>query len=716
MSLTQTKDDASHIEGKQLASRESLLAYLRSWELYGILLVAAFLRLYQLGTSEFDGDQAAIFGLAREAVQHGLLPLVSNPASIGIQNPPAVIYLLMLPASLSANPLWGVVMVGLLNVIAVFLTYVFIRRYYGRFAGAVAAFLYAAAAKPVGYSRFLWQQNMLAPFVVLFLFALFLGVVERRKGWLFPALLLLGIAYQLHETALFLLIPLLLAIILVPRTIRWRDVGLALLALLVIFSPYIIWEVISKFSDLSVLLQAARQPSQIDNKAISFYQFFLSPNGFTFYYQIPTNPTSLLRVFAPVLAPLRHALLLLTAGGLLLAGALVIWPGRNTSDGTEYGAERQFPLRRWWVDFRANPYRCGLALLLVWQVIPILILSRHSLTLYPYYLLVLMPGPFILIGILLSKIAEWLRQLRGRGIFSLSTLRYGWYALVFLLIAAQVATCTASLLDVVDGSYGHGKTYNTLSSLEQAMHEADQLAQEHHLKRVYVTTDMYSETALRYFAAQMKTPAILFDDSRCLVLPDPAAGPAVMLVSPYAQLALNLLKLYASATLVDRPARLGAPPFQLYIVSPKPPVGATPASGAFAGNLQLIGLQRQQVLPGTQPSLVSRWTMLRSAQPATHTTYSYVLSAAINGRNRAVTRSACTFTAMHAGDELFATFELPANAAVPTSVALNGVFYTTVPNNPWLGPLHLETDQNQTSLKLPLKTDEGTSSIIVKSF
>jgi len=91
---------------------KQLLPWLLSWEIYLVLVIAGFLRLYQINTSEFDGDQSTIFGLAREAVHFGLLPIVSNRASIGIENPPAVIYLLMIPVALSANPLWAAVMVG----------------------------------------------------------------------------------------------------------------------------------------------------------------------------------------------------------------------------------------------------------------------------------------------------------------------------------------------------------------------------------------------------------------------------------------------------------------------------------------------------------------------------------------------------------------------------------------------------------------------------
>src|SRR5438067_22559 len=339
-----------------------LLTRLSSWEIYLILLVAGFLHLYQLSASEFDGDQAAIFGLAREALHFGLLPVVSNQASIGIENPPVVIYLLMIPAALSANPLWATVMVGLFNTFAVLLTYLFTRRYYGRLAGIIAGLLYAAAAKPLNYSRFIWQQNMLAPFVVLFIFVLFWGVVERRKGWLFPAVFLLGVIYQLHEISAVLVIPLLVALVLAPGTVRRRDLFLALISLLVIFSPYILWEYSSRFADVHIVLNMAKLHAHIDSNAIYFYKFFLSPNGFSSYYQVPADPTSLLRLFGPILFWLRYILWLLVAGGLVTAGGLVLWPRivRAPQAGEPGGLShtRFAPislLRTWWTDFRATP-------------------------------------------------------------------------------------------------------------------------------------------------------------------------------------------------------------------------------------------------------------------------------------------------------------------------------------------------------------------------
>ena len=81
-------------------------------------------------------------------------------------------------------------MTALFNVAAVLLTYIFTRRYFGRLAATIAALLYATAQTTIVFSRFIWQPNLIAPFTVLFMFALFWGAVERRKGWLFPAMLL----------------------------------------------------------------------------------------------------------------------------------------------------------------------------------------------------------------------------------------------------------------------------------------------------------------------------------------------------------------------------------------------------------------------------------------------------------------------------------------------------------------------------------------------
>src|SRR5581483_8441181 len=168
--------------------------------------------------------------------------------------------------------------------------------------------------------RFIWNQNFIPFFLLLLLFALFSGTVERRKGWLFPALFLVGLMVQLHATGAMLLAPLLVALLLAPGTLRWRDLVFGLLSLLVIYAPYILWELTSHFSDLQILLNESKLPVQFDTQALTYYQWSLSPyatlmgNGEPF-----SNTRSVLFHFYHKLFWLQPLLTL-----LLLAGAITV--------------------------------------------------------------------------------------------------------------------------------------------------------------------------------------------------------------------------------------------------------------------------------------------------------------------------------------------------------------------------------------------------------
>jgi len=746
MSKTSASDTDVHMPNRPWLLRPRIpgvpfrLLVAKTWEIYLILLVAGFLRFYQIDTSEFDDDQAILFRMAHDAIYHGLLPITSNTASISIAHPPGVIYLFMLPAALSANLLWAVVFVGICNMIAVLLTYLFTRRYYGRLAGAVAAFLYATALKPLTYGRFIWQPNLMPPFVVFFIFALFWGVVERRKGWLFPALLLLGILYQMHETAILLLVPLLVAIMLAPETIRRRDLAYAFVMLLIIFSPYLLWEFSTKFADL-LTLYTLEKHGRLYLEGIGFYLFFISS-----YSSPPANVHSVVRMLAPLLSWLGIVMPLLAAGGFVTAGVLLTRnrvgatladtypPGRMPCLGDRYAQEAGWWSRMLvflhcqWTSFRSTPYRCGLLLLLVWQIIPLLLLLLHKIGLTWHYFLILMPGPFILIGLFVSILVglhpSGGMSRRGGSRVERSGdpcgrprwLRYGTYLLISLVIVAQIVNCTASIVDTASGNFSDRDFppypyHNDLRSLQHALSEADQLAQQRHLNRVYITTDAATQTALRYLAEQMQTPTTLFDATNCLVLPNLATGPAVLLVGPYDGLTNALLGQFASETLIDQPVRLGGPPFRLYLVTPI--AGQLSSQDSFVHNLQLLDGQVQHLTFDNSSWLVTRWSFIRSEQPRFRTTYNYALTVLPNGNSEQSMQSLCTFTSMREGDQLLVAFALPSDTSVPASVTIEAQSFLTIPNNPVYGSLHAETNGSLNTRRVRLLTVEGGESISV---
>ncbi len=725
MSLTQPR---AATENKDVATEKRdqrrLRDLLTSWDFYLILLlvlVAGFLRFYGINTTEFDDDQATLFRLAYDAVHHGLLPVTSNRSSIGLANPPGAIYLLMIPAALSSNPVWAAVLVGAFSVASVVLTYVFVNRYFGRVAAIVAALLFAVTFRSIVYERFIWQPNLMAPFVVLFLFVLFLGAVERRKGWLFPALLLLGILYQMHAITLLLLAPLAVAIVLAPRTLRWRDLIFSVIGLLVIFFPFLLWEFTHKFADLLSLLPASGGHAVIDDQALRFYRLFLLP-----YDTPPTYPGSIQALLAHKLDRLHLPLImpLLVLGGLLVAGSLILWPrlstmlsGASTATETPTAEKRQTnsggaiaQLRAWWLAFYDSGYKRALLLLLVWQIVPLLALARHSLDLHAQYFLFMLPGPFILIGLFIGKLAGWSRRLQ-RSLPLLQWARYAMYLAVTIIVIAQFAGSVGGVLDQVEGKYDDRSFqpypyHNDLSSLQHALNEADQLAQQRHLGRVYITTDAATQTALGFLAEQMHTPTTLFDAGKCLVLPGAAQGPAVLLVGPYDPLTNALLGQFAHATLIDQPARLGGAPFKLYVVNPATSPASATTQARYGSDLQLLSVQVPPLAVNNTSWLLTRWQLLRAAPSALRTTYSYVFNTT-PAASTTTMQATCTLSSLQNGDQVIAAFPLPKGSAAPSSVTLSAQSYTTIPDNPTFGPLHVETYLSVSTPAVTLHTASG---------
>ena len=698
------------IDTLKSAILSKMATWLRVWEIYPILGIAAFLRFYQLTTTEFDADQALIFQMSRDAINHGLIPATGIIASIRIVNPPAVVYLFMIPAAISSNPIWGAIFVGLLNIIGVLLTYIFVRRYYGRIASIIASLLYATAAEPLHFNRFIWQLNIIAPFVVLFIFALFWGVVDRRKGWLFPALVLLGILIQLHITIVILSSLVLVALVLSPGTVRLRDLALGLIFLLLLFSTYLLWEFTIKFYDLNILLQISKLHSDFDLTALNYYGFFLNP-----YVNIPTNTHSLEYILVPLLKWLSPTMAIFIVCGLALITIGVIsspqlWKRDNSVDEeirtSRHSVGRSLEtVRTLWTDFRATPQRCGYFLLFCWQIVPVIILSRHSVPVFPYYLLMVLPGPFIIIGILLSTLAYWF-QLQGE---MWRIVHYGVYVCTCLIIVAQLSGSTAVLIDEASGNNLHGYSYNTLSSLEDALNQADQLVSLHHLNHVYIATDQYTQNAFYYLAEQTPIPTTLFDASRCLVLPSATAGPTALLIGPSDTLSMVLLSHFARATLISRPERLGGVSFQLYIVEPIAVSKLAPSHEAFEHHLQLLESQVQQFRFQNSSWLTTRWSYTRSAAPGYRTTYTYNMMAQFEGKPGIT--SQCTSTSIRVGDQLIVTFPLWKNSSIPSSLTITAKSFTTMPLDLSYGSLHFENIRDQNTQPLILQTTEGKSSI-----
>lgn len=638
----------------------------RHWELYLIVFLALFLRLIQIDKAILNDDEVNVFRMAHDALTSGWIPLTSNRASLGNLNPPLVVYFFLLPAALSANPLGGQVMVALFNAAAIVLTYYFVRRYYGRLAGTIAALLYATSAGAWTFSRNIWPQNFLPFFVVLLFICLFHGVVQRRKGWFGWALVLIGVLYQFHGSALYLLLPLAAAALFAYRTIRPRDLVFGLTALLVLFAPYLLWEYHAHFADVTALSSAtSQQAAHIDSEALRFYLFYIHPTLVDPYI----DPAARLRdthLLLPdsVLAGKLHLLLSLAylASLLLLIGGVLLVLAQALAVRPRPQASKNF-LARWWSELWASPDRQGLVLLLLWQVVPLLLLTRHSIVLFAHYFIFFLPGQFILMALCAVRIVALVGQLR---INWAGVARLAVSALAALVILAQLAGLGSALVDIDTGHF-QNPSFSDLSDQQLLLQVAEQVMQQRHIHRVYLTSfPLYVKIdALDYLAQQRQLPLASFTSESCFILPAPSAGPVLFITTGGNTLADVLFAHYANATLVATSPHAGSLPYQLFVVTTRSAPNPLPPTPGQA--LQLLSPAAQLL---QDHWLVTRWSIQDAHPPALRTTYGFRVQVRSAAGAALTDTQDCAPTLTWAGDQLFAFHYVPPATPYPAQLTL----------------------------------------------
>ena len=489
-------------------------------------------------------------------------------------------------------------------------------------------------------------------------------------------------------------------------------------------SPYLFWEWKSHFSDVTILLNASKKPAQLNLDAWLFYKSFLSPymqNGLRADL-LPTDPHSIL-VDTP-LHYLRKPLSLeyalmpwLLLAGVVTAALLILWSQSNRQSTKEIAkiTYRSGGVRGWLQDFWATPYRQGLLLLLIWQVLLPMTLIRHSIVLYPHYFIIFLPGQFILIGLFISKIIDFIQAHRPTWN---RIARYGIGTLTVCIIGAQLIGSVSALIDRVNGNFNAEATfpaYNNFSSMQHALQEADQVAQERHIHRIYLATNFATGSAMRYLMQQEKTPVMAFDTWHCIVLPSASAGPVIFIWQPSDPQVGAILDHYATTTLVAQPKRLGGPPFNLSILTAKPEVA--PITQTFTRDIHLLDQHALQVQNQNTSDrwLVTHWSVTHSEKPATRTFYMVHFDIRPDGKQQGGEPIECSSTSLWAGDQYFTLQGLGPHDKMPTFVTIQAYSFTNSALTFPLGPLTLSTFIQHNSPWIPLQTADGKTSIRLPS-
>lgn len=677
-----------------------------------MLALAAALRLPGLGGTIFLDDQEELLALARSALLHGALPATGIRASIGTLSFPVSIYLL-LPFAALGNPYWAALATALANVAAAGLLYGVTARYAGRRAALATALLYAAAPWPVYFSRFTWQQNLLAPIVILFFWTACRGAIERKRGWLPWNLLLWAVAVQLHPSAAPLLALTAIALLVTWRDLRWRDGLGAALALAIPFAPALLWELATSGSDLAIYRAYAARPTVLDGNALGTLLAVLTP----------PDP----RLFGPATAYARWfgafgwarvALVALYAVGALwlVRSLLSAWrrphppaPKGETGLATTDAGVGVVP---------ASPGAMFLLLTLTWQVAPLLAMLRHAAPVQEHYLLAVLPALFLTIGLFIAWAAERadLAATLAREPLRLAA----WWLPNVVLVALIAAQALASGTFVASAQAGyasgpqafHYTLYGIPLDTQQAALDAlVRVARAGHTRAEVATTN-WGEPGFGYLAASASQPIGVYDGTSCALAPAAGAGPTTVLAMDPLVAAGLLAELGGNA---GQPALSGpqANPLRLYTI----PAGAAlpgettlPATDSTStSGITLAGYRLRPTTAGGS-RLVLHWTgtppapspssaalaYWRGALPGTGGVAQYTFTARpldATGQPLGQPLSA-TCSALHwgPGDDLYAWIDLPA-----LSLGRLGAWQITSARQEWaiaqpsVGPLALES-------------------------
>jgi 4-amino-4-deoxy-L-arabinose transferase-like glycosyltransferase len=483
--------------------------------LFLITFVAVVTHLTYQNLAEFKDDESRVAGIAVAFLEGQMLPLIGISSSVGVNNPPAFVYLMAIPLAIDRDPVFSTAFIGLLAVGAVLLCYRLCEEFFDRRTAQVASLLFATAPWAIVFSRKMQAQDVVPFFVLLWVGSLFQLARGRPAYHLLGVALWLSVLVQLHfaSIALIPLTALALAYIwlrlrpLDSSTLRWAAAAVGLTA--VLWIPYLIFQITHGFVDLHALKKVLSQPSTTELASFQYVWDMTASNAFNGWTGIGYDLYHAQTLSFDWLYLVER--LLFAASVVVIAGHLARTRGRAPGD--------------WRFVF-----------LLLWLVIPPLVFLRHSSPLFPHYFLIVFPAQFIAMGYLFSVVERWL-------VGHWPTARLACLPVGGVLVIAFAGTQLYGFLTVMDfigrapTLGGHGVP---LLQREMAIDRAVVLAAGS-TKPVYVSSSGHDYPSALMYLANHRVTLKIFDDRDTFVAPADDGKPTLYLTTNPDQPAVELL-------------------------------------------------------------------------------------------------------------------------------------------------------------------------------
>lgn len=358
-----------------------------------ILLLAAFFRLYKISDyMTFLGDEGRDV-LVAKGILEGHFTLLGPRASAGDFYLGPIYYYMMAPFLwlFQLDPVGPAVMVALLSVVTTWLVYFVGKKFFDTKTGIYAAALYAVSPLVIAYAHSSWNPNVVPFFSLLLIYITYLAVAKpKQKKYFVFAGFILGIALQLHYLTLFLGVVVALYILIAGRLQQQRFVWLQLLrqyglvfaGFIVGFSPFLAFEARHGFPNIRTIFGFIFGDTL--QKSYETQASYLSTVGSVFFrifsrlvFNFPT-PDRYHLYASPVLIGWGFV-----AMAVSIFAIVWLWKSKN---------------------------KFIVLLLYLWLFVSVLLFGLYKKPIYDYYFVFVFPLPFLLIGNLLSGVAQFKKK------------------------------------------------------------------------------------------------------------------------------------------------------------------------------------------------------------------------------------------------------------------------------------------------------------------
>jgi 4-amino-4-deoxy-L-arabinose transferase-like glycosyltransferase len=352
--------------------------------LFGILLLAGFIRLYRIGDyMTFLGDEGRDMLVVKHILE-GDLTFLGPRASAGDFFLGPFYYYLITPFLWLFNydPVGPAIMVALFGIATVYLVYWVGKKFFNPTAGLIAALLYAVAPIVVRYSSSSWNPNVVPFFMTVLFIGLYYAI--KNKSWkLFGIVgILLGILMQLHYLATFIAVIVALSVLIGVYYNKksfldlFRNYVLYYISIfigfLIALSPFIAFEIKHGFPNFRTIFSFILSPSLNSSESgnVSFVVIILDV-----FYRIVTR----VLVFIGSDSGWNESLVNGIYGLTIFLIVISLYLLTKNKDKLFY------------------------TLMLIWFVVGVVLFGFYKKPLYEYYFGFLFPVPFLLFGNLASK-------------------------------------------------------------------------------------------------------------------------------------------------------------------------------------------------------------------------------------------------------------------------------------------------------------------------